>query len=221
MAWPPATWERAPSVWRDDLSSAPDPWLLPQLPEDVAERQQAPSNRAAFAREAIETIALTVAIFFGIRLVVQNFRIEGQSMEPTLQDKQYLLVNKLAYGRFGRPHRGDIVVFEAWGSDKDFIKRIVAMPGDTIEIHDDKVWVDGTPLDEPYLDEPTRDTLGPVHLKPGEYYVLGDNRGNSTDSRTYGPLPAAKIVGKAWILYWPARDVGFIPDSRTSFASSR
>lgn len=223
MAWPPAKWERAASGWRDDLWSGPDSFLPYDLETPAAKRQERTgvfSGYGTLFRELLETLVLTALIFVGIRVVVQNFRIEGRSMYPTLSPDQYLLVNKLAYRAFGEPQRGDIIVFDAWSAEKDFIKRIVGIPGDVIEIHDGTVHVNGVALEEPYLDQPTTDTVAPITVGPDMYYVLGDNRGNSSDSRVYGLLEGDKIVGKAWLTYWPLDDVGLIPDSQTSFASS-
>jgi signal peptidase I len=226
MAWPPAEWEREPGAWRDDVWSGPEPFSPYAPPPGGAEAVlPAPSTAGraqvgTVAREILETIILTAVIFIGIRLIVQNFRIEGRSMEPTLHSGQYLLVNKMAYLGPGEPGRGDIVVFEAWNQEKDFIKRVVGVPGDVVEIRDSCVYVNGTCLDEPYLDQPTTDAVGPFTLGSGEYYVLGDNRSNSSDSRAYGPLPRDRIIGKAWVTYWPPGDIGIVPNAN-SFASDR
>jgi signal peptidase I len=228
MVWPPASWEHDGPAWRDDLPDTPDAFTpfdaASAALDTVLRAPTAVAPRPAYAavvREVIETIALTAVIFLGIRLVVQNFRIEGRSMEPTLHSGEYLLVNKLAFHALGDPNRGDIVVFQAWGQDKDFIKRIVGTPGDNIEIRDGCVHVNGTCIDEPYLDQPTTDAVGPLTLGQDEYYVLGDNRGNSSDSRAYGPLPRDKIIGKAWFTYWPPSDIGLVPAGDASLASAR
>jgi signal peptidase I len=232
MAWPPGDWERPRGVWRDDLlldgdlvattAAGPAGGVYGPAAERLdAEVRRAPraGRYGAFARELLETIVLTAVIFISIRIVVQNFRIEGQSMVPTLQSGEYLLVNKLSY-RLGEPQRGDIIVFQAWESDKDFIKRVVAGPGDEVSIKESKVFVNGQPLREPYILAPPGDTLGPFNLGPDEYFVLGDNRPNSSDSRVYGPLNRDRIIGKAWLTYWPPEQIGLIPDSTTSFAST-
>lgn len=225
MAWPPAAWEREPTHWRPDIADDPaqaiDGWMGPP----AATPWPSPKEKhvSALAREFVETLALIAVIFFGIRMVVQNFRIEGQSMEPTLQSEQYVLVNKMAYRGFGSPQRGDIVVFNAWdrAGDKDFIKRIIGVPGDVIEVRDGSVIVDGEVLDEPYLDPPmTHGTYGPITLGEDEYYTLGDNRGNSSDSRNYGVLPGDRLVGKAWFTYWPPDQVMLVPDGRGSYAET-
>ncbi|MFN2116005.1 MAG: signal peptidase I [Anaerolineae bacterium] len=226
MAWPPAAWERPASQWRDDVWPVPGPFepygrapekdAVQQLREAV--EQESAAGFGTVAREILETVILTALIFLGIRLVVQNFRIEGRSMEPTLHSGQYLLVNKMSYRVLGDPSRGDIVVFEAWNQDKDFIKRIVGTPGDEIEIKDGCVHVNGDCLEESYLEQPTTDAVGPIVLGPDEYYVLGDNRGNSSDSRNYGALPRGNIVGKAWLTYWPPDEMGIVTGNSDGYA---
>lgn len=234
MAWPPARHEVDPTHWRPDVETSGR--FLPEhrAPLGAGPDIDAPTaghagpnveerQRTAIAREFAETLVLIVVIFVGIRSVVQNFRIEGQSMEPTLHSEQFVLVNKLAYFGFGKPQRGDIVVFEAWdrAGKKDFIKRIVGVPGDVVEIRDGSVIVGGDVLDEPYLDPPvTHGTYGPITLGEDEYYALGDNRGNSSDSRSYGVLPGGKLIGKAWFTYWPPGQMMLVPDGRGSYAET-
>ena len=224
MAWPPCDWERPPSAWRDDALAETDAFLpyeavLGGAPAVEADRRAPFPATGQAAREIIETILLTVLIFFGIRLVVQNFRIEGRSMEPTLHSGQYLLVNKLTYQLSGEPQRGDIIVFEAWGQDKDFIKRVIGLPGEEIEIRDGHVKINGDVLEEPYLDQSTSDSIGPLTIPQDQFYVMGDNRHNSSDSRAYEPLEADKIIGRAWLTYWPPGEIGLIPSSLKSYAS--
>jgi signal peptidase I len=230
MAWPPAPWERAPSQWRDDLWGGAEPFQPYDVPPAPVAEAATPARRPGtrLMREFVETIALTLLIFLGIKLVVQNFKIQGASMEPTLHDGQFLLVNKLVYQGLGEPQRGDIVVFKAWEQgggveERDFIKRVVGLPGDTLEIRDNSVFVNGQTLGEPYLEPSnlTTDRIGPITLGPEEYYVMGDNRGNSSDSRTYGPLDQEHIIGKAWLSYWPPGDIGVVPDSDSSFALTK
>lgn len=221
MAWPPAPWERPATAWRDDVSYGPEPFYPGPGEAAWPERPvAAPRNWTALVREFADTLLLAGVIFLGIRLMVQNFRIEGHSMEPTLHPNQYLLVNKLAYRLFGEPQRGDIVVFQAWNDDKDFIKRIIAIPGDEIEVRDGAVYVNGMRLHEPYVAGPTTDNIAPRVLGPNEYFVMGDNRGNSSDSRAYGALPGERIIGKAWLTYWPPGQIGLVEDGRSTFAST-
>lgn len=165
-------------------------------------------------REALELLGLTLLIALGIQLGVQSRLVEGHSMEPTLHDHQRLLISRVAYGGFSDPQRGDIVVFHAWDSTEDYIKRVIGVPGDTIEIRDSRVLVNGAAVDEPYLrSDSASGSQGPVVLSPDDYYVMGDNRGNSSDSRLHGALNRSRIVGKAWICYWPLKDMGLVSDS--------
>jgi signal peptidase I len=223
MAWPPASWERASSVWRPDLWSDT---ALPQFPApgldpasgSALDVGPASTVRGGFTREVVETILLTLLIFFGIRLVVQNFKIEGMSMEPNLHDGQYLLVDKFSYLGSGEPQRGDVIVFESWSPDKDFIKRVIGLPGEHIQLRDDGIFINDVLLDEPYLDQASggNDNL---NLGPDEYYVMGDNRNNSSDSRNHGPMKGDQIIGKAWFTYWPRETIGWVDDGRHVFGA--
>jgi len=194
MSWPPATWEQG---W-DGAASFPA--AAPGLPVGLG----------SFAKEVVQTLALALALSLGLQMVIQQRLVEGNSMEPTLHTGQRLLINRLAVSGFGEPQRGDIVVFHSWGDDKDYIKRVVGIPGEEVAIHDEKVFVDGQALDEPYLDQVTNEHVGPVELGDDEYYVLGDNRGNSADSRYYGPLPRDRIVGTAFLSLWPPEEFGLV-----------
>ena len=201
----------------------------------------AKSQTKSIAREIIETIILTVFIFLAVRTVVQNFKVEGFSMEPTLHTGQYLLVNKAAYFHFsktgplsflpgseygksgqvylfGGPQRGDIIVFEyPEDPSRDFIKRIIGLPGDVIEIKDSRVFVNGVGLNEPYVKEaPGYELPAPVTVPQDSVFVMGDNRNNSSDSHIWGPLPLAKIIGKGWLCYWPAENWGLLPHAALS-----
>jgi signal peptidase I len=214
MAWPPEEWEPGEAVRK------PPPGLVPPKPAEEAEEALAPQETArSIVRELFETAVLTILIFLAIRVVVQNFRIEGQSMEPTLHAGQYLIVNKAVYW-LHPPERGDIIVFEYPKSpDRDFIKRVIGLPGEEVEIRDGAVYINGKRLYEPYIRAPSRRSFGPRVVGPDEYFVRGDNRPNSSDSRTWGMLPRKYIIGKAWLSYWPPETWGFVPNSGYSFAS--
>jgi signal peptidase I len=150
-----------------------------------------------------------------VRGVVQNFRVEGPSMQPTLATGQFLWVNKAAYFQvnqefvFGGPQRGDIAVLVAPGDQEDFdlIKRVIGLPGDTLLVEHGHVLINGRPLDEPYIQfhaSYTFPTDGqPLTIPDGQYFVLGDNRANSRDSHLGWLVPAANLVGRAWLTYWP------------------
>jgi|SRR5947209_4798594 len=176
---------------------------------------EAPSrSRRRFSawRGILETAVLALAIFLGIRLAVQNFRVEGGSMMPTLHDGQYILVNKLAYD-FGAPQRGDIVVFHAVPAlhpDRDFIKRIIGLPGEVVAVHGGTVYIDGRGLREPYIREPPNYTFKAQRVPTNDYFVLGDNRNDSYDSSRWTSTPwldRKYIVGKAWLAYWPPSEL--------------
>ncbi|MHB0877430.1 MAG: signal peptidase I [Anaerolineae bacterium] len=165
----------------------------------------AASTWTRFAQDTLETLLLAAVLFVAVRLTLQNTRVDGHSMEPTLHDGQYLMVNKLAY-RFGEPHRGDIIVFRSpQDGDKALIKRVIAVPGDEVQIADGAVFINGAAISEPYLSpEATMvGSWGPLTLGEGEYLALGDNRNNSNDSRSFGPVTDSMIIGKAWFSIWP------------------
>jgi len=153
-------------------------------------------------REILETVLLTVIISLVISTATGRFQVHGSSMEPTLHNGQYLVVSKLIYW-VHPPERGDIIVFQPPNSPaEDYIKRIAGLPGEQVEIRSGEVWVDGILLDEPYIASPGSYS-GAWNLGDEEYFVLGDNRGNSSDSHSWGVLPRENIVGKAWLCYWP------------------
>jgi signal peptidase I len=177
----------------------------------ITQPQSAQGRAQNVLRELTETLVLALIIFFLIRSVVQNFRIEGVSMEPNFHHGQFLIINKLAY-KLGRPARGDVVVFHyPRDPNRDFIKRIIGLPGDTVEVRRGQVFINGTPVYEPYPLLLGTYSVPPVTVGPDQVYVLGDNRNNSSDSHTWGSLPIDLIVGKAWISYWPPRYWSVVP----------
>jgi len=180
-----------------------------------------PSPLKRFGWELVQTFALMVVLFLGIRGIVQNFRVEGPSMQPTLTSGEYLWVNKAAYyevnGGFplGGPQRGDIAVLRPPNEDTDLIKRIIGLPGDHILIKNGDVFVNDQPLEEPYIHF-TAGYSYPIDGKPltvpnGQYFVLGDNRSNSRDSHLGWFVPAENLIGRAWLTYWPPANWGIMP----------
>ncbi|MDP9236086.1 MAG: signal peptidase I [Chloroflexota bacterium] len=195
-------------------------------------------------RELVETVILALLIFFAVKAVVQNFRVEGSSMEPSLHTEQYLLVNKALFFRvnmdkvhdvlpfvagdngqkrhlFRAPRRGDVIVFKYPGDPtRDFIKRVIGVPGDTVEVHDETVYINGSPLTETYIKDRPNYTYAPKTVPPGNYWVLGDNRNNSFDSHAWAGscsatqqcdfVPEENIIGQAWVSYWPFDTFGFV-----------
>ena len=174
--------------------------------------EQSTSRILSILRELIETLVFTALIFFLVRtFLFENYRVIGRSMEPTLENDQFLVVNKLGY-RLYEPQRGDIIVFhERADEDRKLIKRVIGLPGEVVEIRHGEVFVDNLPLDEPYLADPGTSSQSPTSIPEGHYFVLGDHRTNSSDSRSWGTLPEERILGKAWISYWPPSLWGIIP----------
>ncbi len=191
------------------------------------------SSLRVFVRELFETIILGLLVFMALHISMQNYKVEGPSMEPTLNQNEYLIVNKLAYFRFDpvglldtlpfydgetqpvdrylfrAPLRGEVVVFRSpRDPDRDFVKRVIGLPGETVEIVSGTVYVNGLQLIEPYLYRRDSTTMAPVEVKPGTLFVLGDNRGASNDSRSWGPVPAENVVGRAWMRFWPLNHLG-------------
>ncbi|GAC1320174.1 MAG: signal peptidase I [Chloroflexota bacterium] len=156
-------------------------------------------------RDVLETAVLTIAIFLVVRVALQNFKVEGSSMRPNLQNGEYILVNKVDY-MLHAPERGDVIVFravQAGAPDRDFIKRIVGLPGETVAVRQNNVYIDGRVLREKYQRYHMNYDFPSQKVPPGEYFVLGDNRSNSEDSHLWKWLSKKYIIGKAWVSYWP------------------
>ncbi len=182
-------------------------------------------KRYRLVREVIETVVLTALMFLIIRLAVQNFNIEGMSMEPSLHDKELILVDKWSY-LFHAPDRGDVVVFVAPPNHaQDYIKRVIGVPGDVITIRNTTVIVDGVTLNETYVDPGHQGNpyafkvISNLIVPPNDYFVLGDNRGGSSDSRDWGFVPRKNIVGRAALVYWPLHqdNNGLLPNVSSVF----
>lgn len=181
--------------------------------------------------EFIQILLLALLMVMLIRNVVQNYRIEGLSMEPNFHDGQFLIVNRYAYCPgihleipiintelyektwcTRQPRRGDVIIFEyPRDPSRDFIKRVIGLPGETIEIRDGKVYVDNQLVPEPFGPNPGSYNAGPIVVGPDEVYVMGDNRNNSSDSHMWGPLPQGLIIGRALVSYWPPRYWSLVP----------
>ena len=171
---------------------------------------QPAARSKSILREVAETIipAIVIAALIHVFLA-QATRVYGQSMEPNLHTDMRLVVEKLSY-RLHTPRRGDIVVLRVRPEDELLIKRVIGLPGDEVAIHDGQVFVNGQPLEEPYLNQETRGNLAPRVVPPLHVFVMGDNRGASNDSRSFGPVHIDNIVGKAWLSYWPLGEVGAV-----------
>lgn len=175
---------------------------------------EAPGEKHAFTVAAwLRDLLVAIAVsFLIITFLYQPVRVEGTSMMPELQDQERLFINKFEY-RFEPIHRGDVVVFHyPFDPAKSYIKRVVAIPGDDIWIDDGQVFLNGKPLDEPYVPQRYRDDRSYPNtvLGPRQYFVMGDHRLISSDSRDFGPVARKFIYGKAVFVYWPANDVGVV-----------
>lgn len=177
----------------------------------------------ALVLDILEVVVFSAAIFlFVYYLVLQPHKIDGPSMLPTLHDRDYIFTDKLTY-RFKEPKRGDIIVFQppeaaAHRSSKDFIKRIIGLPGEEVKVDADHVYINGNLLEETYLPFETK-TFGSGFLEDGQtitvppnsFFVMGDNREYSSDSRSWGFVTKGSITGKAWVHYWPLDKFGTLP----------
>jgi signal peptidase I len=217
---------------------APEPGDAGNPAEDPARRLAARKRRLLVVRELIETVLLALLVFLFVRGSFQNFVVDGNSMYPTLENGQFLVVNKLVYSQvdvnrlsrfvpfvdpgssprrniFHGPERGDIVVFKDPGKpETDLVKRIIALPGETIEIVDGRVYINDRLLIEPYIKERWQGSKPRVSIPAGEYFVMGDHRSASKDSRSadVGLVPRSLIIGKAMLSYWPPSKFGLAPN---------
>lgn len=176
------------------------------------------SGVSSLLREVAEVVVLALILYIGISFAVQAVHVEGLSMWPTLDNDNYLIANKIDY-RLHAPQRGDIIILRPPTTNStDFIKRIIALPGEQLLIRDGVVYINGHKLDEPYLPEAwTQDNSPPpwsngdgAVIPPNQYFVMGDNRNRSQDSRFFGPISRDRIDGKAWFRIWPLDKFGNI-----------
>jgi signal peptidase I len=162
-------------------------------------------------REILITIALALVIFFSARATLQTYEVYQTSMEPNFFEGQRVVVLKAAYW-FGSPQRGDVVIFQSPLSDEEFIKRVIGLPGDTVEVTHGVVYINGLKLDEPYIKRSFSYSLSKEVVPSDDYFVLGDNRDVSNDSHRGWFMPRANLIGKAWLVTWPPSDWGVVPN---------
>ena len=201
-----------------ELAASPiDPTVSPAAGPPPAERTRPRGFRRAvrfILKELVLPLGLAVVLALVIQATVARpYVIPTESMNPTIKPSERVLANRFVY-HLRDVHRGDIVVFTppaSLDSPVPFVKRVIGLPGDRVEIVDGRVLINGKPLDEPYPLNPATYSSGPVTVPPGQYYVLGDSRNNSSDSHAWGTVPASKIIGQAWITYWPPQRIGLVP----------
>jgi signal peptidase I len=161
----------------------------------------------SLGREFASTALLVLVVFGASRLLVQNVQVRGTSMYPTLQNGEYILVDRLSY-RLHSPQRGDIIIFHPpVAPDEDYVKRIIGLPGDRVQVEHGTVYVDGKRLNEPYVRMPHTYSWGPSRVPAGDLFVLGDNRDVSYDSHWWGYLKESAVIGRAMLSYWPPKDL--------------
>ena len=177
-----------------------------------------------FTREILETVILTLLIFFAIHFSIQPYIVDGPSMQPGLHTGDLVMVNLLSYD-FGSPQRGDVIVFHPPDDpSQQYVKRIIGIPGDTVTVTLTAVYVDNVKLNEPYIyplapgQNESTGVVPSLHLSPGQYFVLGDNRDNSADSRYFGPIERNSIIGKVELVAWPLNAVEWMRSYSSVFA---
>ncbi len=170
-------------------------------------------KRSGFLREILDLIVLVGAIYALVNLATVRFVVDGPSMEPSFYNSQFLIVSRVSY-LVSDPQRGDVVVFHYPGNtQEDYIKRVIGLPGDTVELRDAEVYINGERLEEPYINEacrPERCRDNAWELGPDEFFVMGDNRNRSQDSRDFGPVLREYVVGQVFVRYWPPADWGLV-----------
>jgi len=192
-------------------SNINNPEDFPALTPEQPEGDQAPEAVGeSFTRAALREIFLVFLPALVLAVVIHLFLAQatvvyGQSMEPNLHDHQRLIIEKVSY-RLRQPERAEIVVVDLPSMSEKLIKRVIGLPGDTISIEMGVVYINGIVLDEPYIFNPDRRTVMPQVVPEGQYFVMGDNRGNSNDSRSFGTVTLEMLVGRAWVRYWPLSD---------------
>lgn len=170
--------------------------------------------------EVLQTLLIAGLLFAAVNLVTARIRVEGSSMEPSLHDGEFVVVNRLTY-KLDQPQPGDIIVFHfPLDPSRRFIKRVVGLPGDVVQVEGGHVYVNGQQLHEPYIAAPPRYS-GEWQVGENQLFVLGDNRNNSSDSQNWGMLPLDEVIGKAVLVYWPVDDIGMIPHYELTAAASQ
>lgn len=200
-----------------DMEPGLDHFHTEVTPEGNPEEEGSSSWR--FIKDVLETLILSVLLFVSINAISARIRVDGSSMVPTLQNGEFVIVNRLAYS-LGEPDHGDVVVFHfPRDPDQEYIKRIIGLPGDHIRVMGGHVYVNDQKISEPYINA-APNYQGEWTVPAGQLFVLGDNRNNSSDSHNWGPVPLDDVVGQAIFIYWPLNQWGVIPSPEVVNAGS-
>jgi signal peptidase I len=182
---------------------------LPEVSPQGSQPKRKRSGCFRFLLDILETLVLSVVLFVGINAISARIRVDGESMVPTLASGEYVIVSRLSY-RIGAPQRGDIIVFHfPRDPQEEYIKRVIGLPGDEVQVQNGQVYINGSLLDESYI-HIKMDYSGTWTVPAGQLFVLGDNRNNSSDSHDWGTVPMDYVVGKAILVYWPPLDWGLV-----------
>jgi len=192
-------------------------------PETLVEENDATEEQKSgffrFLIDVLETLVLSVLLFLAINAISARIRVDGSSMEPSLQSGEFVIVNRLAY-KLGEPESGDVVVFHFPGDPgQEYIKRLIGLPGDAVRVSSGTVYINDQALDEPYIAANPR-YQGSWNVPENHIFVLGDNRNNSSDSHNWGSVPMENVIGEAFFIYWPPTDWGKITATRSASAGS-
>ena len=178
------------------------------IPEPDAPEQRR-SGVLRFLLDLLETVVLSALLFVAINAISARIRVDGFSMEPTLHNGEFVIVNKLAY-KLGDPQPGDVIVFHyPRDPEQEYIKRIIGLPGDRVKVTEGKVFVNDQPVEEPYIAASPK-YQSEWNVPEDSLFVLGDNRNNSSDSHNWGPVPMNNVIGQALVVYWPPKSWGLI-----------
>ncbi len=228
-------WSTAPAMFADTVGLVPaEPFSHRGLSDVDPWESHVPWHQAVWpwgwggVVETLDVLILALVMFMGVRFMAHNYIVDGASMSPTFEDSDFLIVNRMAYRTFdfswipgvemdawrpfGDPEPGDVIVFhfQPATSDRDFIKRVIAVPGQTVHVTGGVVYVDDVRLNEPYIAQPPNYEFPPTLVEPDTVFVLGDNRNNSYDSHAFGAVEQSTIVGRADFRYWPTTRWGLV-----------
>ena len=188
---------------------------MEELPQDSSSENEQPTLKRVInrlIRDVFTTVipALLIAMFVNVYFAEAALVEDGPSMQPNLYRGDRVIVEKISY-HFHPPRRGDVVVVERPSGEVSLIKRVVALPGETIEVHDGHAFINGVLIDEPWVKIFGGPDFAPTEIPAGHVFILGDNRSNSRDSRMIGPVPIEDVMGRAWLVYWPFKVIRLVP----------